>query len=117
MPCFGPRGGGRGSLQEDQAKYQAPHFGPRGGGEEEAKPSRLRLAEPAHARVAGVRARHTVVFVLVLLEHAAASDAAHDRNDPSPGSSSAFAPPPRRHGRQKHQCLRTPNSDGQTWLK
>ena len=40
-----------------RTKTKAPHFGPRGGGEEEAKPSRLRLAEPAHARALAIRTR------------------------------------------------------------
>ena len=62
-PKFGPRGEGRGSLQEDQA----PHSGPRGGGEREAKPSRLRLAEPAHACALAVRTSHFIIFILIFL--------------------------------------------------
>ena len=69
-----------------RTKTKAPHFGPRGGGEEEAKPSRLRLAEPAHARALTVRASHFIVFILIFFQHAAASDAAHDRSDPEDDS-------------------------------
>ena len=83
-----PRRRGEGSLQEDQS---ATSLAPEAVGRKRAKPSRLRLAEPAHACVARVRARHAVIFILVLLEHAAASDAAHDRSEPSssqPGNTS-----------------------------
>ena len=76
----------RGEGKPSRGPRPKRHIGPRGGGEEEAKPSRLRLAEPAHACVARVRTSHTIVFVLVLLEHAAASDAAHDRSDPEDDS-------------------------------
>ena len=69
-----------------RTKTKAPHSGPRGGGEEEAKPSRLRLAEPAHARALAVRASHFIIFILIFLQHAAASDAAHDRNEPEDDS-------------------------------
>ena len=82
MPCFGPRGGGRGSLQEDQDQ-RPPR---RRGGGERAKPSRLRLAKPAHARALAVRASHFIIFILIFLQHAAASDAAHDRSDPEDDS-------------------------------